>query len=168
MFLYVNHFCFSKIVLNFSGDVKENLVPKASSSHNFSIYHQNLNSISEHNYIRLSLLRSFVSVHEFDSTSVSETQLDSNTCTVNENLEIVDQTLIRANNSSNTKRCIVAFTTNTLFPSGYQISATQRNPQSLKYCSVVSYAILFPFYHSASQSHDVFESLQITLNLRIQ
>ena len=73
MFLYVNHFCFSKIVLNFSGDVKENLVPKASSSHNFSIYHRNLNSISEHNYIRLSLLRSFVSVHEFDSTSVSET-----------------------------------------------------------------------------------------------
>lgn len=73
MFLYVDHFCFSKIILNFSGDAKENLVPKASSSHIFSIYHWNLNSISEHNYIRLSLLRSFVSAHEFDATSVSET-----------------------------------------------------------------------------------------------
>ena len=69
IFSYVNHICFFKFVLNLTGDVEENMVPKLSCSQSFSICH----SISEHNYIRLSLLRSFVSVHEFDSTSVSET-----------------------------------------------------------------------------------------------
>ena len=48
IFLYVNHFWFFKVVLKLSGDVEENPGP---------IFHWNLNSISAHNYIQLSLLR---------------------------------------------------------------------------------------------------------------
>ena len=90
IFLYVNHFWLFKIVLKLSGRFEGNLRPKPSSSQNFSICHWNFNSISAHNYIKLSLLRADVSTHKFDVICISETYLDSNlTSTIDENLEIV-------------------------------------------------------------------------------
>ena len=76
------------------GDVEENLEPKPSSDETFSICHWNLNSISAHNYIKLSLLRAYVSTHKFDAICISETYLGSDTFTIDENLEIVGYTLI--------------------------------------------------------------------------
>ena len=55
IFLYVNHFWFFKIAVKLSGDVEVNTGPKPSSSQSFSICHCNLNSISAHNYMKLSL-----------------------------------------------------------------------------------------------------------------
>ena len=104
IFLYANHFWFFKTALKLSGDVEENPGPKPSSSQSFSICHWNMNSISAHNYIKLSLLRAYVSTHEFDVICISETYLNSDTSTIDENLEIVGYTLIRANHPSNTKR----------------------------------------------------------------
>ena len=78
IFLYVNHFWFFKIVLKL--DVEENPGPKPSSS--FCICHWNLNSISAHNYIKLSLLRAYVSTHKFDVICISKTYLNSDTSTV--------------------------------------------------------------------------------------
>ena len=45
-----------------SGDVEINPGPKA----NLSICHWNLNSISAHNYVKLSLLRAYLAFHNFD------------------------------------------------------------------------------------------------------
>ena len=104
IFLYVNHFWFSKIVLKVSGGVEENPGPKPSSSQSFSICHCDLNSISAHNYIKLSLLRAYVSTYKYDVICISETYLDSDTSTADENLEIAGYTLIRADHPSNTKR----------------------------------------------------------------
>ena len=92
IFLYVNHFWFFKIVLKLSGGVEENPGPKSSSSQSFSICHWNLNSISAHNYMKLSLLRAYLSTHKFDVICISETYLNSDTSTVDENLEIVGYT----------------------------------------------------------------------------
>ena len=104
IFLYVNHFLFFKIVLKLSGDVEENPGPKSSSSLSFSIGHWNLSSISVHKYIKLSLLRTHVSTHKFDVICISETYLNSDTSSVDENLEIGGYTLIRADHPSNTKQ----------------------------------------------------------------
>ena len=103
-FLYVNHFWFFKIFLRLSGDAEVNPGPKPSSSQSFSICHWNLNSVSVHNYIKLSLLRAYVSSHKFDVICISETCFDSDTSTVDENLEIVGYALIRADHPSNTTR----------------------------------------------------------------
>ena len=62
---------------------------KPSSSQGCSICHWNFNNIAEHNYIELALLRAYVSTHKFDVISVSETYLNSDTSTVDGNLEIV-------------------------------------------------------------------------------
>ena len=91
-------------MLKVSGGVEENRGPKPSSSQSFSICHCDLNSISAHNYIKLSLLRAYVSTYKYDVICISETYLDSDTSTVDENLEIAGYTLIRADHPSNTKR----------------------------------------------------------------
>ena len=105
IFLYVNnHFWFFEIVLKLSGYVEENPAAKPSCSQSFSICLWNLNSISAHNYIKLSLLRDYVSTYKFDVICISETYLNSDTSTVDENLEIVRYTLIRADHPANTKQ----------------------------------------------------------------
>ena len=63
-----------------------------------------MNSISAHNYIKLSLLRAYVSTHKFDLICISETYLNSDASTFDENLEVVGCTLIRPDHQSNTKQ----------------------------------------------------------------
>ena len=86
------------------GDVEGNLGPKPSSNQSFCICHWNLNSISACNFIKLSLLRTYLSTHKFDVICISETYLDSNTSHENTNLEIIGCTSIRVDHPSNTKR----------------------------------------------------------------
>ena len=90
------------------GDVEENLGPKPGSNQVFSICHWNFNSISVHNYTKLSLLRAYLSTHWFDVICLSETYLDSETSHEDASLEIVSYTVIRANNPSNTKRSLLS------------------------------------------------------------
>ena len=86
------------------GDVEENPGPKPSSNQIFSICHWNLNSISAHKYIKLSLLRAYFSTHKFDVICISETYLDSDTSHKDVNLEIVGYTLIRSSHPSDTNQ----------------------------------------------------------------
>ena len=85
------------------GDVEENLGPKLSSNQIFFICHWNLNSISAYNYIKISLLRVYLSTHKFDVICMPETYLDYDTSHEDDNLEIIGYTLIRADHPSNTK-----------------------------------------------------------------
>ena len=102
--IYVNDFWLYNIFMKLCGDVEENPGPKPSSNQIFSICYWNLNGISVHNYIRLSLLRAYLSTHRFDVICLSETYLDSDTSHDDANLEIVGYLLIRADHPSNTKR----------------------------------------------------------------
>ena len=90
--------------MKLSSDVEENPGPKPSSCQSFPICHWNLNSISAHNYMKLSLLRVYLSTHKFDVICISESYLNSDASTIDENLEIAGYTLIRADHPSNTKR----------------------------------------------------------------
>ena len=58
--------------------------PKAS----LSICYWNLNSISAHNYAKLSLLRAYLAFHKFDIICLSETYLNSSNSPDDETLEI--------------------------------------------------------------------------------
>ena len=55
--LYGNHFWLHVTALTLSGDIEENQGPKPSSNQSFSLCHWNLDSISAHNYIKVSFLR---------------------------------------------------------------------------------------------------------------
>ena len=87
-----------------SGDIEMNPGPKPCSCNKFSICHWNLNSISAHNFIKLSLLRAYISFHNFDILCLSETYFDSTISSNDSNLIIPGYELYRADHPSNVKR----------------------------------------------------------------
>ena len=66
----------SLLVLS-SGDAGINLGPTLTPKASLSICHWNLNSISAHNYVKLSLLRVYLVFHKFDIICLSGTYLNS-------------------------------------------------------------------------------------------
>ena len=102
--VYVHHIWLSLTIIRLSGDNEESPGPKCNSNQSFSICHWNLNSITAHNYLKISLLRAYISLHNFDVVSISETYLDSTTALDNENLAITGYNLLRTNHVTNGKR----------------------------------------------------------------
>ena len=58
--LCIHHVWLCSLAIKRSGDIEENPGPKPNSCDCLSICHWNLNSISEHNFIKLSLLRDYI------------------------------------------------------------------------------------------------------------
>ena len=85
------------------GDAEIKLGPEQSFVSTFSICHWNLNSISAHNYVKISLLKAYIMIQKFGNSCVSETYLDSNTSPVNNNLEFSGYNLILSDHLSNNK-----------------------------------------------------------------
>ena len=77
-----------KCLLRLSVDIELNSGPKPNSCKSFSICHWNLNSITSHNFIKVSLLTVYNSIHKFDIICLSETYLNSETLSNNENWNI--------------------------------------------------------------------------------
>ena len=75
-----------KCLLQLSGDIKLNPGHKTNSCRSFSICHWNLNSITSHSFIKVSLLTTYNSIHKFDIFYLSETYINSETLSNDENL----------------------------------------------------------------------------------
>ena len=74
--------------------------PKAS----LSICYWNLNSISAHNYVKLSLLRAYLAFQKFNIICLSETCLNSSNSHADETLEISGYSLVPSDHPLNSKR----------------------------------------------------------------
>ena len=85
---------YCKCLLQLSSDIELNSGPKPISCKSFSICHWNLNSITSHNFIKVSLLTAYKSILKFDIPKFRN----------DENLNIPGYKLIRADHLSNTKR----------------------------------------------------------------
>ena len=126
-----------------------------------------MNSISAHNYIKLSLLRAYLSTHRFDVICLSETYLDSDTSHEDANLKLVGYTLIRANHPSNTKQGGACFYCRNS-PAFWLL-----NIQYLEEC--INFEISFAgkvcnfisLYRSPNQSHDIFETFFDNFELNV-
>ena len=102
--VYIHHIWLSLTIIRLSGDIEENPGPKCNSNQSFSICHWNLNSITAHNHLKISLLTAYISLHNFDVVCISETYLDSTRALDDENLEITGFNLLKADHASNSKR----------------------------------------------------------------
>ena len=78
--------------------------PKQKSCQKLSICYRNLNNITTHNIIKLSILKSYMSTNNFDIMCPSETYIDSSVPNNDGNLEITGYNLHRAGSPCNTKR----------------------------------------------------------------
>ena len=94
---------FESILITLSSDVETNPGPKRNFTETFSLCHWNLLSISSHNYVKISLLKAYLTVHKFDIICLSETYLDSSTWPDDGNLEIEGYDIVRADHPTNTK-----------------------------------------------------------------
>ena len=65
------------LLIRQSDGIEINPGPKPNPCHNFSICHWSLNSLTAHNYLKVSLLWAYVAIKKFDGVCLSETYLDS-------------------------------------------------------------------------------------------
>ena len=84
------------------GDVEVNPGPRHWTS--FSICHWNLNSISVHDFVKVSLLEAYNAMHKFDIICLSETFLNSSPQNDDHSLVLNGYKLVRADNLSDLKR----------------------------------------------------------------
>ena len=85
------------------GDAELNPGPKKiKSCYNFSIFHWNIDSITAHNFVKISLLEACNAQHKFDMICISETYLDSSFPDDNPRFNLPGCNLVKVNNSCNT------------------------------------------------------------------
>ena len=97
--------------IKLSSNYEENPGSQSKSCNNLSIYHWNFNSIPAHHFMKLPLLRAYISINKSDIICPSETYLDSGISIKDGNLEVPGYTLVRANNPNNTKEMVFVFIT---------------------------------------------------------
>ena len=85
-----------------NGDIEPNPGPRKLKQNSLSICHWNLNSLSAHNFAKLTQLKAYNSIYKRDFISFSETYLDS--ATPNNLLEIEGYNLVYADHLNNVKR----------------------------------------------------------------
>ena len=159
---------YCKCLLRLSRDIELNPGSKTNSCKSFWICHWNLNSITSHNFIKVSLLTAYNSIYKFDIICSSETYLNSETFSNNENLNIPGYNLIRVDHLSNDKR------------GGVFIYFKESLPLRLYNVSHLNECICFeimisnklcnfiPLYRSPSQSSDEFENFVYNLDLTFE
>ena len=90
------------VLLQRHGDIELNPGPKKLKNKSLSVFHWSLNSLTAHNFSRLTKLKAYISMYKYDFICLSETFLDSETS--DEVLEIEGYTLKRADHPDNNKR----------------------------------------------------------------
>ena len=103
-------------LLELNSDVELNPGTNPDSSQSFSICHWNFNSMSAHNYSKISLLTAFISIHDFDIVCLSETCLTSTTDIKDENLKILGYIVYCVDHPSDVKRGGVCIYYKTMLP----------------------------------------------------
>ena len=90
------------VFLRCDGDIELNPGPKKSKENVLSVCRWNLNSITAHDFLKLTQLKAYISTYKYDFICLSETYLDS---TIQNNLtDIEGYNLVRADHADDTKR----------------------------------------------------------------
>ena len=90
------------VLLLCHGDIEPNPGPKKLKKNSLSVCHWNLNSLSAHNFSKLTQLKAYISMYKHDFICLSETYLDSST--PDRLLKIDGYILVRADHPNNIKR----------------------------------------------------------------
>ena len=155
VFLLSAHYFSLRFLLFLSGDIQLN--PGPSNKHKLSICHWNVNSITAHNFIKLSSLQAFNSTYNFDFICISESYLDSTYSSDDSSLVLKDYKLVRSDHPQNIKRGGVCIYYRESLP--VKLLKISNLPECLileiiyghKKCSIVS------LYRSPSQTPDDFD-----------
>ena len=87
-------------LIRLSGDIELNPGPKPSSFKNFSICHWNLNSIRSHDFLKVKLLSAYNALQKFDIICISESYLNSDILSSDDDLNIAGYDMVRVDHPS--------------------------------------------------------------------
>ena len=155
-------------LIKVSGDIEKNPGPKLNSSQKLSICHWNLTSIAAHNFVKVSLLIAYNSIHKYDVICLPETYLDSSTVLGDDSLEIPGYNLVRCDHSSNTKRGGVSVYYKSHLP------LKVLNMKHLQECLNIEFSIgkkicrLISLYRSPSQNQEEFNTFLDNLESNLE
>ena len=154
-------------LLELSGDIEFNPGPKPDSSQSFSICHWNLNSMSAHNYSKISLLTAYISIHDFDVICLSETYLTSTTDISDGNLKIPGYIMYRVDHPSDVKRGGVCIYYKTMLP--LKILSTNFLQECINFEVCIGNKIcrFIHLYRTPSQSQDEFHDFLRNLEMNL-
>ena len=102
--IFVVYLLYHIRLLRLSGDIELNPGPKPSSFKCFSICHCNLNSITSHDFSKVKLSTAYNVMHKFDIICISESYLNSDTLSSDDNLNIPGYNTTRADHPSGNRR----------------------------------------------------------------
>ena len=156
------------MLISLSGEIELNPGPKPSSFKCFSICHWNLNSITSHDFLKVKLLTAYNVMHKFDIICISESYLNSDTSSNDNNLNIPGYNMSRADHPSGNRRGGVCIYYKESLPiKMLNINYLQECicfdlKIGSKLCTIVS------LYRSPSQSADEFDNFLNKLNLTME
>ena len=99
---FISNIWYCKCLLQLTGDIDLNPGLKPNYWKKLLGCHWNLNSITSHNFIKVSLLMAYNSIHKFDVICLSETYLNSETLSNIKKLNVPGYNLIKADHLTNT------------------------------------------------------------------
>ena len=143
------------------GDVETKPNPKKWSVIKFC--HWNLSGVAAHDFLKVSLIKAFITTNNFDIICLSETFLDSTVSKHDENIMINDYSLLREDHPSNSKRGGVC-----LYFKEYLPLIRRNNLSILQQCLVTEIIVdnekcFFTCpYRSSNQNHEELEILILT------
>ena len=155
-------------LIKLSGDIEPNPGPKPSSSRNFSICHWDLNSITSHDFLKVKLLTAYNLLHNFDIICISESYLNFENFSSDDNLNITGYNMIRADHpSGNWRGGVCIYYKESLPIKMLNINYLQECicfdlKIGNKLCSITS------LYRSPSQTADEFDNFLNNLNLTLE
>ena len=85
---YLHFLWHHKQTLILSNDTEVNPGPKLDSSQNLTIYHWNLNSIAAYTFLKINLLKAYLTIHKTGIVCLSETYFDSSFLVNDENFRV--------------------------------------------------------------------------------
>ena len=171
--IYVLRFIYSRfiwtysILVKLSGDVEENPRPKRKPCQSFSICHWNVNSLSDQNFSKVSLLTAYISIHKFDVICISETFLNSDTAFDDDNLKIEGYNIVRSDHPSNSRQGGVCIYYN------QSLALKISDIKYLQECIVFQVLIanklsnFISLYQSPSQTTDIFDQFSDNVQLSL-
>ena len=151
-----------------SGNVEINSGPKRTPKASLSICHWNLNGISAHNYVKLSLLRAYLPFHKFDIICLSETDLNSSNSPDDEILEISRYNLVHSDHPLNGKRGGVCIYYKNYLP--LQIFSVNYLSECINFEIMIGNKIcnFITLYRSPSQNQDDFQAFIDNLEMNLE
>ena len=154
-------------LLELISDRELNPGPKPDSSQSFSICHWNLNSMSAHNYSKISLLTAYISIHDFGVICLSETYLTSTTDINDENLKIPGYIMYCIDHLSDVKRGGVCIYYKTMLPLKVLSTNFLQECINFEVCIEDKICRFIHLYRTPSQSQDEFHDFLTNLKMNL-